>query len=215
MANANKLNGFTPVGYLNGADWDGRGRIYAIPAANTNPLFVGDPVTLIAGADSSYYLPCIDRAAVGTTPLVGVVLAIGTNPRGLGPWVNPANLNNILYRPSGSQAANNPSQYYALVADDPNTIFEAQEQASGGAGTNFTQTAANKNAQFSVALDPPGLPPYYSQAFIDNGTAAAVTATFALKLLGLKQSIDNAPGPWQRWLCLINQHYYRTGVVGI
>lgn len=210
MANANKLNGLTPVGYLNGADWDSRGRVYAIPAANTNPLFVGDPVTLIAGADATYYLPCVDRGAAGAT-CVGVIMAIGKNPRGMGPWVDPTQLNNILYRPAGAQTA----QYYALVADDPNTIFEAQEQAAGGAGTNFTQTSANKNANFSVALDPPGLPPYYSQVFVDNGTAAAVTSTYNLKLLGLKQSIDNAPGAWQKWWCLINNHYYRTGVVGI
>lgn len=208
MANANKLNGFTPVGYLNGADWDGRGRVYAIPAANSNLITVGDPVTLIAGADSTFYLPCIDRGTAGNT-CVGVVLAIGTNPRGVGPWVNPTQLNNILYRPSGAQSI----QYYALVADDPNIIFEAQEQASGGAGTNFTQAASNKNANFGI--NTPGLPPYYSAAFVDNGTAAATTATFNLKLLGLKQSIDNAPGAWQRWWCVLNNHYYRTGVVGI
>ena len=209
MANANKLNGFTAVGYLNGADWDGRGRVYAIPSANTNALAVGDPVTLIAGADSTYYLPCIDRGAAGAT-CVGVILSIGKNARGLGPWVDPTQLNNILYRPASTTA-----QYYALVADDPNTIFEAQEQASGGAGTNFSYTAANKNANFSVALDPPGYPPYVSQAFIDNGTAAATTSTYNLKLLGLKQSIDNASGAYQRWWCLLNNHYYRTGVVGI
>jgi len=208
MANANKLNGFTPVGYLNGADWDGRGRVYAIPAANTNALFVGDPVSLIVGADSTYFLPCIDRGAVGGTA-VGVILAIGKNPRGMGPWVDPTQLNNILYRPSGAQAA----QYYALVADDPNIVFEAQEQATGGAGTSFAVGASNKNANF--AFNTPSLPPYYSASFVDNGTAAATTATFNLKLLGLKQSIDNAPGAWQRWWCLINNHTYRTGVVGV
>lgn len=209
MANVNRLNGFTPVGYLNGADWDGRGRVYAIPSGNSNALFVGDPVTLIAGADSTYYLPCIDQGVGNsTTPNVGVILAIGLNPRGLGPWVDPTNLNNILFRP-----ASTTKQYYALVADDPNTVFEVQEQASSGAGTNFTQTSANKNCQF--AFGTPGQPPYYSAAFIDNGTAAATTATKAVKLLGLVQSIDNAPGAYQRWWCLLNQHYYRTGVVGI
>lgn len=208
MANANKLNGFTPVGYLNGADWDGRGRIYAIPATNTNALFQGDPVALIAGADSTYYLPCIDKGSAGATA-VGVIMAIGTNPRGLGPWVDPTQLNNILYRPSGAQS----KQYYALVADDPNIIFEAQEQAAGGAGTNFNQTAASKNCNFGI--NTPGLPPYYSAAFIDNGTAAATTSTMNLKLLGLKQSIDNAPGPWQRWLCIINNHAYRGGITGV
>ena len=92
-------------------------------------------------------------------------------------------------------------------------VFEVQEQASGGAGTNFTQAAANKNCNFAFIA--PGLPPYYSGAYLDNGTAAATTATMNVKLLGLKQSIDNAPGAWQRWWCILNNHYYRTGVVGI
>ena len=136
-------------------------------------------------------------------------MAIGKNPRGLGPWVDPTQLNTILFRPTGAQTA----QYYALVVDDPNVIFEAQEQATAGAGTSFTQTSANKNANFGFGT--PGQPPYYSAAYIDNGTAAATTATMNLKLLGLKQSIDNAPGAWQRWWCLINNHSYRTGVAGV
>lgn len=212
MANANKLNGLTPVGYLNAADWDGRGRVYAIPAANTNALFVGDPVTLIAGADATFYLPCIDQG-LPTGANVGVILAIQKSIQnvrgGMGPWVDPTNLNNILFRPAGAQAV----QYYALVADDPNTIFEIQEQAAGGAGTPFTQTSANKNAQF--AFNTPGQPPFYSAAFLNNAVAAATTATFPLKLLGLKQSIDNAPGAFQRWWCILNNHFYRTGVVGV
>lgn len=212
MANVNRLNGFTPVGYLNAADWDGRGRIYAIPAANTNALFVGDPVSLIAGADPTYYLPCIDRGGVGAAT-VGVIIAMQKtiqNVRGgQGPYVDPTNLNTILFRPASAQSV----AYYALVADDPNTVFEVQEQATGGAGTNFTQTSASKNANF--AFNTPGQPPYYSAAFIDNGTAAATTATLNVRLLGLKQSIDNAPGAWQRWWCLLNNHAYRTGVAGV
>lgn len=208
MANANKLNGFTPTGYLGGADWDGRGRVYAIAPAVTNAIYVGDPVKSVAGADTSFGLPCIDIGAAGAA-CVGVVLAIGKTARGLGPWVDQTSLNTILYRPSGAQTP----FYYALVADDPNIVFEAQEQASGGAGTNFTYAAASKNANFGIGT--PGLPPWVSAAYIDNGTAAATTSTYNLKLLGLKQSVDNALGAWQRWYCLINNHFYRTGVTGV
>lgn len=208
MANANKLNGFTPVGYLNGADWDSRGRVYHVPAANTNALYVGDPVKVIVGADTVFYLPSIDLGTAGAT-CVGVILALGTNKRGMGPWVDPTQLNTILFRPASAT----PVDWYALVADDPNIVFECQEQASAGAGTNFTQTSANKNCNFGI--NTPTKPPWMSAAFIDNGTAAATTATMNLRLLGLKQSIDNAPGPWQRWWCLLNNHAYRTGVAGV
>lgn len=211
MANINRVNGFTPVGYMSGADWDSRGRVYAIAAAVTNAIGVGDLVKLVAGADSAYYLPCIDLAAVGAAGAsVGAVMAIGTNPKGLGPWVDPTQLNTILYRPAGAQA----KQYYALVADDPYTIFEAQDYSTGGAGTPFVQTAATKNANINT-LGAPATPGYMSQQFIDNGTAAAANATYMLQLLGLKQSIDNAPGNYQRWLCRISNHYYNAAVAGV
>lgn len=208
MANANKLNGFTPVGYLNGADWDGRGRVYTIPAASTSAFAVGDPVAQLAGADSTFYYPCLAIGSAGTAS-VGVILALSTNKRGMGPWVDPTQLNVILHRPAAAQA----TDWYALVADDPNIVFEGQEQASGSAGTNFTQTAAGKNANFGIGT--PAGPGWMSQAYIDNGTAAAVTATYNARLLGLKQSIDNAPGPWQRWWFIIQNHAYMTRPVGV
>src|SRR6516162_271786 len=208
MANANKVNGFTPVGYLNGADWDGRGRVYAILAAQTNAIAVGDPVKLVAGGDTAYYLPCIDIGAAGAA-CIGVVLALSTNPRGLGPWADPTALNTIVHRPAAATTGN----WYALVADDPNMIYEAQEQASGGAGTNFVQTAASKNANFGIGT--PAAPGWMSQAYIDNGTAAAATATFNMRLLGLKQAIDNAPGAYQKWWCVFQNHHLITRPVGV
>ncbi len=206
--NANKLMGFRPVGLLGASNYDGRGRVYAIPAANVNALYVGDPVSAIAGADATYLLPCIDKGAIGGT-CVGVILALSKQPQGLGPWVDPTNLNNIPFRPAGAQA----NQWYALVADDPNIIFEGQEQAAGGAGVNFGAAAASKNANFNFGA--PGAPGYLSQAFIDNGTAAATTATYNVRLLGLAQSPSNAPGAYQKWWFLINNHQYRAGSAGI
>ena len=208
MANANKLNGFTPVGYLNGADWDGRGRIYAIPLGNTNAIAVGDPVKAIAGGDATYGLQAIDIGTAGSASL-GVVLALSTNKRGLGPWVDPTALNTIVHRPAAAQLVD----WYALVADDPNIIYEAQEQTSTGAGTSFSIAVAGKNANFAVSA--PVAPGWLSQAYIDNGTAAAATATFNLRLLSLKQSIDNAPGAWQRWLCIFQSHQFITRPVGV
>jgi len=209
MANANRVNGFTPVGYLNGADWDSRGRVYAISTAVTNAIGVGDAVKLVAGADSSYYLPCIDLGAASGA-LIGVVLAISKNPKGLGPWVDPTQLNNILYKPAGAQAV----QYYALVADDPMIVFEGQDYAAAGAGAPFSYTAATKNVNLNT-LGAPAAPSYLSQMFLDNGTAAAANATYNFQLLGLKQSIDNAPGNYQRWWFRINNHYWNAGVAGV
>lgn len=218
MANANKLNGFTPVGSLLSSDYDGRGRPYAIPAANVNQIAIGDPVKLIAGASAVFGLPCIDIGAANAT-LVGVCIGLqkpppqGTLRGGAGPWVDATQLNQILVRPAAAQT----TDWYALVVDDPFVIFEVQEQTAAGAGVNFAATAATKNADFGRLAAGAVLPGFLSPTYIDNlGTGAPpnlITSNF--RLLGLKQSIDNAFGPFQRWLVAINNHAYKTGIVGV
>lgn len=217
MANANKLNGFTPVGSLISADYDGRGRPYAILAAQANQIAVGDPVSLIAGNDLAFGLPCIDIGAVGGT-LVGVCVGLmkptsAAQRGGMGPWVDVTNLNQILVRPAAAQTTN----WYALVVDDPFTIFEVQDQTSSGAGVQFPVTAATKNVNYGRLAAGATGPGFLSPTYVDNlGTGVApnlITSNF--RLLGLKQSIDNAPGAFQKWYCAINNHAYKTGIVGV
>jgi hypothetical protein len=213
MANQNKIAGLTPVKYLNGADWNGQANLYHINSADTHAFYVGDPVSLATGvegvAGESYGLQTITVGNVGGTN-VGVVIAVGTVPRG-GPMINPADLTKT-YRPSGAQTI----PYFALVVDDPDVVFEVTES---GVGTPFTVAATSKNANFALSAPPAGQ--MLSGVYLDNGTAAATTSTYNLKLLGLKQSIDpsssmyNTFGIYAKWLCLINNHYYATGRAGI
>jgi hypothetical protein len=218
MANANKLNGFTPVASLISADYDGRGRPYAIPAANTNQIAVGDPVKLIAGTDTKFGLPAIDIGAANAA-LIGVCIGLmkpppqGTIRGGAGPWVDITNLNNILFRPAAAQT----TDWYALVIDDPFVIYEVQDQTSSGAGVQFPVTAATKNVDFGRLAAGAVTPGFLSPSYVDNlGTGVAPNlATSNFRLIGLKQSIDNAPGAFQRWLCVINNHAMKAGVVGV
>jgi hypothetical protein len=218
MANANKLNGFTPVAHLTSADYDGRGRVYAIPAANTNQIAIGDPVKLIAGADAAFGLPCIDIGASGAT-LVGVCIGLqkpppqGTLRGGAGPWVDATQLNQILVRPAAAQTTN----WYALIVDDPNVIFEVQDQTSTGAGVPIGTTTVTQNANFGRLAAGAVAPGFLSPSYIDNlGTGVPPNAaTSNFRLLGLKQSIDNAPGAFQKWWCYINNHAYKAGIVGV
>ena len=210
MANTNKVQGLTPVKYLNGADWDGKGRMYHIDSGDTNPYYPGDPVSLKAGtatlSGEDQGLPTLTVGQVGA-PNVGVILAVGSNARG-GPYIDPTNLT-LTYAPATKTKA-----YYALVADDPNIIYMIQE---GGTGTLLTVTSTSKNANFALAAPATGVA--VSGAFLDNGTAPAATLAYNLKLLGLAQLYDNgvynAYGLYAKWLCLLNNHYYRAGVVGI
>jgi hypothetical protein len=214
IVNPNKPAGLSPVAYLNGANYTGKGRLYSILAANTNPFFVGDLVVPVAGggatAADSKGIPAITLATAGN-PSIGAIVAVGTIADG-GPYANPANLNQN-FRPTGAQTIN----YYALVEDDPNVIYEIQE---GGAGTNLTSNAVQRNANIVYAAPATGV--VVSGTQLDNGTVA-VTATLNLKILSFaRRPMDNAfttspptGGGAQKWWVLINNHYYRTGILAL
>jgi hypothetical protein len=210
FVNPNKPAGLSPVAYLNGANYDGKGRMYSILAANTNPFYVGDLVVPVGGgaatAADTLGIPAITLAAAGAAS-IGVIVAVGTNPDG-GPYVNPANLN-LNYRPTGAQTVN----YYALVSDDPNIIYEIQE---GNTGTNLTRNVVQRNANILYAAPATGV--VVSGTVLDN-TTVATTATLNLKILSFARRIDNqfvtspaTGGGAQKWWVLLNNHYYRAGV---
>lgn len=201
MANANRPSGLSPLEYLNGSPWNGQGRPYAILAAVTNALFVGDPVALVAGGSDTNGIAAVDLCAAGATA-VGVIMAIGTIRNG--PYINPNDLTKVS-RPAGAQAVN----YYAYVCDDPNVVFEIQEI---GTGTPLAAADVNLNANWVNGTPAAGVAVSATQ--IDN-TTEAVTATLNMKLLGLVQKADNTFGAFSKWRVLINNHAYRAGIAGI
>jgi hypothetical protein len=208
MANPNKPAGLSPVKYLNGAKYDGKGQMYCILAANTNAFYVGDMVTPQSGGDGRG-IPAITVAAAGAVSC-GVIVAVGTNADG-GPYINPNDLSKV-FRPSGAQTP----IYYALVSDDPNIIYEVQE---GGAGTNLTQTSCGRNANIVVAAPATGV--VVSGTMLDNGSVTT-TNTLNLKIISLARRPDNAftttpatGGGFQKWWVIINNHTYRAGTTSL
>lgn len=204
MPNVNRPSGLSPVKYLGGADWDGKANMYYIAAADTNPFYIGDVVTLNNTADATRGIQGITLATAGN-PAVGVIVGIGTNPEG-GPYINPANLDRV-WRPSGAQVEN----YYALVADDPYIIFEAQEDGVGG---TIAAASSSKNVNLIYAAPATGV--RVSGTLIDSSTVNT-TSTLNLKLMGLVRRYEgngslNTYGSFAKWLCMINNHYYKAGV---
>jgi hypothetical protein len=210
FVNPNKPAGLSPVAYLNGANYDGKGRMYSILAANTNPFYVGDLVVPVGGggatAADTLGIPAITLATAGAAA-IGAIVAVGTNADG-GPYVNPANLSQN-FRPTGAQSVN----YYALVSDDPYIIYEIQE---GSTGTNLTRNVVQRNANILYAA--PATNVVVSGTVLDN-TTVATTATLNLKILSFARRVDNqfvtspaTGGGSQKWWVLINNHYYRSGI---
>lgn len=200
MANADRASGLAPVSYLNGAKWTGGGRVYSILSSDTNAYAIGDPVLMAGTADTNGVANVVIATAGGTNPISGVIVGMGAVNYGAG-YGDPASPNAVII------PATKTKNYYVLVEDDPNIIFECQETNSG---TAFAATDVGANCSLKVGTNNG----FVSGWTLDN-TTQATTSTLQAKLLGLVQRRDNAFGAAAKWLILINNHSYRTGVTGV
>lgn len=203
MANANKPSGFTPVQYLNGAPWNGQARLYSIAASYGTALYIGDPVISSGTADTNGVPGIAIGAATGA--LRGVIVGLGVYEGGL---FDPTNLDRV-YRP-----ASDTRVWYAMVADDPNLVFEVQEESNG------TQIAATEIGLNTISKVGTGNG-FMSGWMIPSATGAApaATATLQLRLLGLARypAGTNAFGAYAKHLVQINVHElaHGTGAAGV
>lgn len=199
MANANRPSGLSPVKHLITGDFNGQGNIYQIAAADTNAYAIGDPVASSGSGDANG-VPGVTLATAGTGNAIrGVVLGLGTSEGGI---FNPNNLNSTI-RPSGAQA----TDWYAIVADDPNIVFEVQEVNSG---TAFTASSIGLNANLVS-----GANNGFQSGWQVSNVGAATTNTLQVRLLGLSRRIDNSFGLCAKWLVKINNHELSAGTAGV
>ncbi len=196
MANANRPSGFSPVQYLNGSPWNGQARIYSIAAAYTTALYIGDPVKSSGTADANGVPGIVLGATTGA--LRGVIVGLGSAE---GLIANPKNLD-ITYRPAAAQA----TDWYAMVVDDPDVLFEVQENANG---TALAATEIGLNT-ISVSGTGSGFVSGWMLASATDATPAN-TATLQLRLMGLVRRQQNAFGAYAKHLVKINVHELGTG----
>lgn len=193
MANANRPTGLSPVKHISGAPYNGQANLYAILAADTNGYAIGDPVKS-ASSSAADGTPAITIA--GTTgALRGVIVGI-FDQKGGAKVGNP----NSTVRPAAAQT----TDWYALVVDDPDTIFEVQEESGG------TQLAADDVGK-ATNLASGTNNGYVSGWILDNATVGT-TNDLQCRLLGLAQRQDNAFGAYAKWLVKINNHELAAGV---
>lgn len=233
FTNPNKPAGLTPVDHLLGLPWSGKGRLYAIPAADTSGYWPGDLVipgtsagnTYGAGGDANGTKYIAKYVAGSAHPVVGVVQAIGIDPTG-SQFINPnilggaasnypfAGPGGATYRPAAAQSVD----MYALVIDDPYVIYEIQET---GTSTNLTKTAVGLNADVIVANPATIGVTALSGTMLDNGqgTAPGTTSTLPLVILQFVPRVDNGfttvpstGGGFQKWWVALNNHIFRAGI---
>lgn len=146
---------------------------YYVPSTDSTALFVGDVVKVVdtTGAmDPDAQVPVITRAATGN-PLLGVIVGFRPDP-------------SLPYTGKYRAASTNR---YVEVCNDPNAIYEVQEDAVGGA-VSAALVGAMSNADIIVAAGSTvtGL----SGTMLNSDTAAASAED--LKIIGVRRDGVNA-----------------------
>ena len=217
MANTARINGFSPVSYLNGAPYNGQCRLYAIPTADTTASYaIGDPVRSLGGSDANGipYVIKIPAAEASSFVALGVVVGIRVADPGLSLVGTSLSLEN-LYLPSGTRTA----VRYVYVADDPQTVFEVSLGSAGAtlanlARKNFGIASYYSGADQTYAIDQSTyLAPY---APMSNIVIANVNTTNTLPVqgLGLSQIPNNtatttaADAAYAKVLVRFNNHEF-------
>lgn len=174
-------------------------RRYYIPVGDGTAVFPGDLVKTAGEVDASGHMGVI-QAAASNAP-VGVVVSVDQVD-----GISDANFS--LYRKHRIAS----TKMYCLVCDDPNALYECQEDSDAG---NIALTDAGLNVNFIVAAGDTtfGL----SGMEIDSSTVNT-TATLPLKLMGsIQEAGSDVPDTNAKWVVKINNHQYgsHTGTVGV
>ena len=158
MANPDRASGFTPVGTLSGASWQGLVRRAQMAnltdnTANHGDIYIGDPITL----DTSGFAVVADS---GEEKIIGVCVGVGyvgagnaANEAGM---FNPANLEKRYGDEVQADAGDTIWIYYAPSHD---TIFEIQNDAAMAITVNavgleldITNTAATIHGSRTTSI---------------------------------------------------------------
>jgi hypothetical protein len=188
MANADIPRGLVPVRYRSGAPYNGAANVYYVPSTYGTALYIGDPVVTVT--DSS------DANGVQT---VAIGAAAGTAVGILGPIVSLAFFDGSpVLRDSGRYHAASTAGY-VLVADDPDLLFEIQEDGAGGA---MGVGAVGRNAQLVAGTG--SAITGWSGWQLDS-SELATTSTHQLRIVAPVLRADNDPTLTKaKWLVSIN-----------
>jgi hypothetical protein len=198
MPNVARINGFRPLRYKNGSPWNGAFTEYVVPAADGTAMFTGDLVKLGNNADDAENYRAVIQAAASDA-VIGVVIGFR---------VDYANLNAAPYRVASTRRI-------AMVVDDPNVLFEAQED---GASDPLELQDLGANIDFVVGS---GSTTTGQSAMQIDSSTHGTTATLPLKLVEATRRADNevvADGQANtRWVVQINNHQLaaHTGTAGV
>ena len=187
MANTSAPRGFSPVRDQAGRPYNGAFRLYDIPASDSTAVGVGDFVIVNGTSSASGRPQCIKATAAGGAYITGAVVGFLPDTR-----------DSLVYRAASTLRT-------AMVADDPDLLFECQEDAVGGA-LALASVSLNADWVDGTVSTVTGL----SAAQLDTSTVNT-TNTLQLRIVGFSDKPDNEPAVANaKVLVRINLHTYRN-----
>lgn len=138
MANVNRPMGFRPLRYRNGSEWNAQTNMYAYSASNSVASYIYDLVSF----DSTNRTNSLTDPFMPGLPFVASVAGDATTAAQRGVVVGflpEPEFNMTVTASLGLKYRVGSTLRYGMVVDDPNVIFEAQEEAGGytSASNNF------------------------------------------------------------------------------
>ena len=186
MANRDIPAGLRPVERL-GTPYMGKASVYYVAASNAVAIFKGDAVKSDGSADPTGKYPTVVQAAAGNA-IRGIVIGFGESP-------------NIMINPTNPDRNHRPAStaMYLLVVDDPQVLFEVQEDSD-----TATLTADDIGLSIDLVVGSGNTVNGQSSMMLDSSSAVATAAT--CKLLRAVNREDNELGDKCKWLVLIAEH---------
>lgn len=195
MANVDKPFGLKPVKHLNGNPWNGMVNIYYHSASDNAAIYRGDLVQADGSNDEATgKYPAVKAHVAAQEDNVGVAVGFGDTPYAA---FIAANLNTIQYCPASTAR-------YIAVVDDPDVVFEIQEDDVDGSALTASSVYMYADVLATAGSSTTG----QSAMELDRSTASDSAA--CLRILRLVDREDNALGASAKWLVIINEHLYRN-----
>jgi hypothetical protein len=201
MANVNLPRGLVPVRYISGAPYNGAANIYYVPSTYGTAIFRGDPVIQITNSADANGIPVVNVASAGGGTYVSGVM-VGVVSAG-DPMIT-VTADKPTYRVASTNA-------YILVADDPDLLFEVQEDSVGG---NMAIGAAGRNVDLIAGT---GSTVTGFSGWMADSSTLNTTNSLQLRVRRPVERADNSPlaaDSRAKWLVSINLHSLKnlTGI---
>jgi hypothetical protein len=206
MANLDRAFGFRFVGMLTGAAANVSMRRYRLPAAETDAVFVGDPVIRLTSSsilssgttislNQDAGLEYVQRATgADAENIIGIVAGFAYNPASL-----------------TSNYSVGTAERDVFVIDDPNALFEVQSDVTGIA---YTALGMNVTATMTAGSTVTGI----SKAVVTTATADA-SKPFLIVGWSKDPKNDIASAAYVKVIVKINNHSLgwntATGALGV